>query len=380
MVHYMYPTSRKGITIMTIGNNIRTLRQKQNMTQEQLAELLHISPSAVSQWECDRVLPDVTQIPVLSGIFHVSADVILGIDRERDSERIEEALAAAREHIHAGEFRRAAELLEEAHRRYPTSFRIMEQLANVLVSVYSREGKREYDDVIRLCQKILDECTDSMLRYRALVTMAQAYSYAGNRDEMRRTADQMPPMAYSREAFMLWHWDMKGKEGLEKRQEYLYDMLIGLTEVMGILPGMLCDDGKPVYSHTERITMYGQIVSLIELLFPDGDYGFLAQEAIVACSMLVNICMHRGDTEGAIHWLQKGGEFVRYTDTYSPDAPHTSPVLKGYGQHGWIRENGQSKSDELLQYLREDPDSLPIRDDPRIQELIKTLQKTASAE
>ena len=179
---------------MTIGTNIRTLRQKQNMTQEQLAELLHISPSAVSQWECDRVLPDVTQIPVLSGIFHVSADVILGIDRERDSERIEEALAAAREHIHAGEFRRAAELLEEAHRRHPTSFRIMEQLANVLVCVYSREGKREYDDVIRLCQKILDECTDSMLRYRALVTMAQAYSYAGNREEMRQTADQMPPM------------------------------------------------------------------------------------------------------------------------------------------------------------------------------------------
>ena len=365
---------------MTIGANIRALRQKQNMTQEQLAELLHISPSAVSQWECDRVLPDVTQIPVLSGIFHVSADVILGIDRERDRERIEEALDSAREHIRAGKFGLAADLLTEAHRRYPTSFRIMEQLANVLVSVYSRVGKREYDDVIRLCQKILEECTDSMLRYRALVTMAQAYSYAGKREEMRRTAEQMPPMEYSREAFMLWHWDMKGKEGLENRQDYLQDMLIGLTEVMGILPGMVYDDGKPVYSHTERITMYGQIVSLIELLFPDGDYGFLAQEAIVACSMLVNICMHRGDTEGAVRWLQKGGEFVRYADTYSHDTPHTSPVLKGYGQHGWIRENGQNNSDELLQYLREDPDSAPIRNDPRIQELLEALQKTASAE
>ncbi|MBQ4607752.1 MAG: hypothetical protein IJB15_13665, partial [Clostridia bacterium] len=65
---------------------------------------------------------------------------------------------------------------------------------------------------------------------------------------------------------------------------------------------------------------------------------------------------------------------------YCPDVPHTSPVLKGYGQHGWIRENGQNKSDELLQYLREDPDSAPIRNDPRIQELMKALEKTASAE
>ena len=196
---------------MTIGANIRNLRRQNDMTQEQLAELLHISPSAVSQWECDRVLPDVTQIPVLSGIFRVSADVILGIDREQDSERIEEALETARNRINAGEFRNAANLLTEAHHRYPASYRIMERLANALVSVYSREGKRDYDDVIRLCRKILEGCTDSMLRYRALDTMAAAYGYAGNREEMRRTAGQMPPMEYSREAFMLWHWDLKVK-------------------------------------------------------------------------------------------------------------------------------------------------------------------------
>ena len=94
-------------------------------------------------------------------------------------------------------------------------------------------------------------------------------------------------MEYSREAFMLWHWDMKGKEGLEKRQDYLYDMLIGLTEVMGILPGMLCEDGKPVYSHTERITMYGQIVSLIELLFPETASSVLLYTQILVANSLI---------------------------------------------------------------------------------------------
>ena len=74
-------------------------------------------------------------------------------------------------------------------------------------------------------------------RNKAPVVKGTAYD--PYREEMRRTADQMPPMEYSREEFMLWHWDMKGKEGLEKRQDYLYDMLIGLTEVMGILPGMI---------------------------------------------------------------------------------------------------------------------------------------------
>lgn len=36
---------------MKIGENIRNARRRQDMTQEQLAEYLNLSVSAVSQWE-----------------------------------------------------------------------------------------------------------------------------------------------------------------------------------------------------------------------------------------------------------------------------------------------------------------------------------------
>ena len=38
---------------MTIGSTIKNLRRQADMTQEQLAELLHISASAISQWETE---------------------------------------------------------------------------------------------------------------------------------------------------------------------------------------------------------------------------------------------------------------------------------------------------------------------------------------
>ncbi len=38
---------------MSIGTNIKKLRRERDITQEQLAELLHLTPSAVSQWETD---------------------------------------------------------------------------------------------------------------------------------------------------------------------------------------------------------------------------------------------------------------------------------------------------------------------------------------
>ena len=50
---------------MSIGSTIKRLRRQRNITQEQLAEYLGITSRAVSQWECDRTAPDLSQIPGL---------------------------------------------------------------------------------------------------------------------------------------------------------------------------------------------------------------------------------------------------------------------------------------------------------------------------
>ena len=59
---------------MSIGTTIKRLRRERDITQEQLAEYLGISTGAVSQWECDRTAPDITQLPLLANVFDVSAD------------------------------------------------------------------------------------------------------------------------------------------------------------------------------------------------------------------------------------------------------------------------------------------------------------------
>ena len=73
---------------MTIGSNIKKLRRERDITQEQLAEFLHLTPSAISQWETDRVLPDIQYLPKLAHLFKVSSDEILGINMEANDEEI----------------------------------------------------------------------------------------------------------------------------------------------------------------------------------------------------------------------------------------------------------------------------------------------------
>ncbi len=80
---------------MSIGTTIKRLRHENDITQEQLAEYLGITSRAISQWECDRTVPDISYIPALCHIFDVSSDVLLGIDMARNNEIIQNYLNKA---------------------------------------------------------------------------------------------------------------------------------------------------------------------------------------------------------------------------------------------------------------------------------------------
>lgn len=61
---------------MNIGQNIRTLRTRAGMTQEQLAGQLGVTYQAVSRWETGANTPDISLLPALATVFGVSIDAL----------------------------------------------------------------------------------------------------------------------------------------------------------------------------------------------------------------------------------------------------------------------------------------------------------------
>lgn len=61
----------------TLGNKISELRKLKQMTQEDLAIQLNISSQAVSKWENDLSIPDITLLIQLADFFEVSLDDLL---------------------------------------------------------------------------------------------------------------------------------------------------------------------------------------------------------------------------------------------------------------------------------------------------------------
>ena len=60
-----------------IGERIKLLRMKKQITQETLANALHISPQAVSKWENGTATPDVSLLVPIADYFGVTVDLIL---------------------------------------------------------------------------------------------------------------------------------------------------------------------------------------------------------------------------------------------------------------------------------------------------------------
>lgn len=66
---------------MEINQVIKENRKKQNLTQEDLAELLNVSRSTISSWETERSYPDLEMVLALSETFGISVDDLLKGDQ-----------------------------------------------------------------------------------------------------------------------------------------------------------------------------------------------------------------------------------------------------------------------------------------------------------
>ncbi len=65
---------------MEFREKLQALRKGRSMTQEQLAEALYVSRTAVSKWESGRGYPSIDSLRELSRFFSVSIDELIGAD------------------------------------------------------------------------------------------------------------------------------------------------------------------------------------------------------------------------------------------------------------------------------------------------------------
>lgn len=71
------------------GEHLKELRERKNISQEQVARELNISRQAISKWENNKAFPDIDNLVELSNLYDVSLDELVG--REKTEKQTEES-------------------------------------------------------------------------------------------------------------------------------------------------------------------------------------------------------------------------------------------------------------------------------------------------
>ncbi len=70
---------------MSFGKILKDLRTERHLSQQQLADLLNISQSAIAKWELGKTEPTASAIVSVALFFDVSCDFLLGLKDEFDN-------------------------------------------------------------------------------------------------------------------------------------------------------------------------------------------------------------------------------------------------------------------------------------------------------
>ncbi|UTR13994.1 helix-turn-helix transcriptional regulator [Salipaludibacillus sp. LMS25] len=71
-----------------IGMNIRLLRKRHKMSQEEIAEKVQVSRQTVAKWENDEVLPDIQKCKLLADLFEITLEQLADDMSEKEVEQL----------------------------------------------------------------------------------------------------------------------------------------------------------------------------------------------------------------------------------------------------------------------------------------------------
>ena len=70
---------------MSFGEQIKNIRKKEKLTQEQFAIRLNVSRQVVSNWENNKNLPDIGMLILISNVLHISLDALIKGDDQMNN-------------------------------------------------------------------------------------------------------------------------------------------------------------------------------------------------------------------------------------------------------------------------------------------------------
>lgn len=289
-----------------IGQRIKELRKKNELTQERLADYLGVTYKAVSKWECGLTMPDLSLIIPLARILQVSADELLSGKQEQ----IDECRAEFDEHCDNHlkyDTKENYHMALAAVKEYPMDYKYLSWLAScemneAYCSEYKDNPNAEYSEemmerAIKHNNTVIADCKDSKIREKAIWNAMVCFGNMNKHDEALKYAEMLPketPLTRDNAMDLCLH----GERLIEHRKWSVYRKLHDLCMAFSRIYWFA--EAKEPYV----IAALDAEEMILKTVFPDGKYFDFHKNLCCAYQKRAEFEIKEGNYDKAMEYLQ----------------------------------------------------------------------------
>lgn len=194
-----------------IGANIRSYRKNKGFTQEELAGMLGVTPQAVSRWESEAGLPDISMIVPIAQTLGITTDALLGYQQQSQDQIVTGQVFAKMKELETvenpgGSALKVCEYLAEEVGKNPMNYDIVlkyvQRVAELsyyidmehLLDAEPERAKAILTDGIRKGLNIIRYCSDPKKVNKAHAALAWIYIHMKDYENARDHVNVLPSL------------------------------------------------------------------------------------------------------------------------------------------------------------------------------------------
>ena len=251
------------------SKKFKQLRKDKDLTQEQIADIFHVSPKCVSRWETGTSYPDIELLPHLAIYFKVTLDELLGTEEIHSEEKTHEYVRDIRNLLNSGKVYDAIDTARKAVKEHPLHYGLQGHLIEALCTAClgdtpeaQKNTEKFKGEIITTCKRLIANNPEHAGHKYQLF---HQYIKWGMKQEAKEILDTMPSeIWYTQDANS--GYVLEGEEWRRAQQVRMIRTLVMLCHFIGEYKNKV--DLSPMQK-IECIKMGGQLQKIIAPITSD---------------------------------------------------------------------------------------------------------------
>lgn len=332
---------------MNIGEVIKTYRKQKNLTQEQMATYLGVTPSAVNKWENGASNPDIALLAPIARLLGISTDTLLSYKKELSKEEMEEIIQTIIKRIQTEPYDKVFEDCKTYINQYPSNDALIYNITSILDSyriILQIEQPERYDNEIKDLFSRLLQSDDIEIKQCSAEALFYFFIQKEKFHEAKSYIEYIPKQRHDRRRLEALLSEKQGKIDT-CYQMYEQMLLTGYNEISWALNGIY-----NLFMKENNITKAEQMVEKQERLANVMELG-----KYMEVSLGLDLAIYKKDKEKALEILETMVEQLDSLENFKKSKLYTHiDFSSSSGENiAFLLKKG-FEDDEAIDFLKED--------------------------